>query len=61
MSGILNTLLRPRTHSIDERDVAKIYGDDAPFMTDTNAAVLIGASRLRSGSSRQGSAPAISS
>lgn len=45
MSGILNTLLRPRTHSIDERDVAKIYGDDAPFMTDTNAAVLIGASR----------------
>jgi adhesin transport system membrane fusion protein len=45
MSGMLKTLLRPRTHSIDEHDVAKIYGDDTPFMTDTNAAVLIGASR----------------
>jgi adhesin transport system membrane fusion protein len=45
MSGKLKNLLRPRTHSIDEHDLAKIYGDDAPFMTDTNAAVLIGASR----------------
>jgi adhesin transport system membrane fusion protein len=45
MSSRLKNLLRPRTHSIDERDVAKICGDDAPFMTDTNAAVLIGASR----------------
>lgn len=38
-------LFRPRTHTLDARDVARIYGDDAPFMTDTNAAVILGASR----------------
>lgn len=45
MNSRLKELLKPRTHSIDEKDVARLYGDDATFMTDTNAAVLIGASR----------------
>ena len=41
----LTRFFRPRTHSLDERDIARIYADDAPFMTDTNAAVILGASR----------------
>ena len=41
----LKRFFRPRTHSLDERDIARIYADDAPFMTDTNAAVILGASR----------------
>lgn len=41
----LTRFFRPRTHSLDENDIARIYADDAPFMTDTNAAVILGASR----------------
>jgi len=37
--------LRPRNHSLDKRDIERIYGGDAAFMTDTNVAVILGASR----------------
>ena len=38
-------ILRPRTHSLDERDIARLYGDDSAFVTNTNVAVILGASR----------------
>jgi len=37
--------MQPRTHTIDERDVAKLQRDDAGFMSDTSTAVFIGANR----------------
>ena len=37
--------LKPRSDSIDEADVAKLEAEDAQFIGDTSAAVLMGASR----------------
>lgn len=37
--------LQPRMYTIDAADIGKIHRDDAPFMSDPNAAVIIGASR----------------
>ncbi len=41
----LKSLLQPRTCSLDPRDVAQLHVGDDAFMTDTNAAVVMGASR----------------
>jgi adhesin transport system membrane fusion protein len=37
--------MKPRTHTIDARDTGKLQHDDARFMSDTTAAVLMGANR----------------
>lgn len=37
--------LQPRMYTIDSEDIDKLSRDDAPFMSDSNAAVIIGASR----------------
>jgi adhesin transport system membrane fusion protein len=41
----LKRLLQPRSCSLDPRDVARLHAGDSAFMTDTNAAVAMGASR----------------
>jgi adhesin transport system membrane fusion protein len=41
----LKSLLQPRTCSLDPGDVAQLHTGDDAFMTDTNAAVVMGASR----------------
>jgi adhesin transport system membrane fusion protein len=41
----LKYLLQPRTCSLDSRDVAQLHAGDDAFMSDTNAAVAMGASR----------------
>ena len=41
----LSGLVSPRKHALGERNVATLYADDAAFMTDTSAAVILGASR----------------
>jgi adhesin transport system membrane fusion protein len=41
----LKSLLQPRTCSLDARDVAQLHAGDNAFMSDTNAAVAMGASR----------------
>jgi adhesin transport system membrane fusion protein len=37
--------MQPRNHTIDEQDIAKLRRDDATFMSDTSAAVFMGANR----------------
>jgi adhesin transport system membrane fusion protein len=37
--------LQPRMYTIRSKDIDKLSRDDAPFMSDSNAAVIIGASR----------------
>jgi adhesin transport system membrane fusion protein len=37
--------LQPRMYTIGSEDIDKLSRDDAPFMSDSNAAVIIGASR----------------
>jgi adhesin transport system membrane fusion protein len=32
-------------HTLDRQDIARLYADDAPFMTDSNVAVVLGARR----------------
>jgi adhesin transport system membrane fusion protein len=39
MMGRLGKILHPRNHSISARDIVNIYGDDAPFMSDTNQVI----------------------
>jgi adhesin transport system membrane fusion protein len=41
----LKSLLKPRTCSLDDRDVARLHAGDSDFMSDTNAAIAMGASR----------------
>jgi membrane fusion protein, adhesin transport system len=44
MTGFLRRL-QPRMFTIDSTDIGNISGDDSHFMSDSNAAVIIGASR----------------
>ncbi len=44
MQRLIN-LLQPSTCSLDPRDVARLHDGDYEFMSDTNAAVVMGASR----------------
>jgi membrane fusion protein, adhesin transport system len=44
MTGILRRL-RPGMYTVDSVDIEKVSREDSPFMTDSTAAVIIGASR----------------
>ena len=45
MIAKLKALLKPRSYTIDEADVAKLEAEDAQFIGDTSAAIFMGANR----------------
>jgi adhesin transport system membrane fusion protein len=45
MTGKLKALLKPRSYTINEKDIEKLEAEDAQFIGDTSAAVFMGANR----------------